>query len=375
MCIFTKKASFNLSSKKMLTVIVFTICLLISLSAYAEVPVIKNMGFQYIAANNVLRTWYDLSYSGVGSVNISLEASEDGGKNFNIIPTQVSGDFGLVFPGTGKKANWNIGSECPWLDPQTVIMRIVASDADHTIRYITVGGTMMVLVPGGSNDMGSIDTPPDGMPIFGDELPEHTVTIDSFYMDVSEVTNAKYAEFMSATGYPAPIYWADPRFNAPEQPVVGLKWEDAIAFCNWMGKRLPTEAEWERACRGGHDGRDFPWGNVLDYNYGNFASVKDADIWYDTAPVCSFKPNDYGLFDMIGNVYEWCSDYYEYGYYANSPVNNPMGPATGTTRVLRGGSCYDGFFPSYLRCATRYSYFGATMNGLIGLRCAMSIPQ
>jgi len=198
-------------------------------------------------------------------------------------------------------------------------------------------------------------------------------------VDTTEVTNAQYRNFTLATGHPDPLGWADPLYNSDPQPVVGVTWDDAVAYANWAGKRLPTEAEWEKASRGGFDGRDFPWEGVLNYTYGNFASVHGYDIWYDTSPVASLAPNDYGLFDMIGNVYEWCADYYHYSFYESSPGSNPLAPEvldekTSVTKTLRGGSCYDGFFPSYLRCATRFSYFPATTNGIIGLRCVKTFP-
>ncbi len=379
MCILGKKIKHSFLTKKAMTFYVsFIVCLLLALSAYSAVPIIKNMSYQYIAAENTHRTRYDLLYFGAEPVSVILEASGDGGEHFDIMPTMVTGDFGIVFPGTGKKANWNIGAEFPLLDPTTLIMRIVVSDSDHTLRYITFGGSIMVLISAGDFVMGSAETP-DGMPIFGDEIPEHNIYLDEYYVDTTEVTNAQYRNFTLATGHPDPLGWADPLYNSDPQPVVGVTWDDAVAYANWAGKRLPTEAEWEKASRGGFDGRDFPWEGVLNYTYGNFASVHGYDIWYDTSPVASLAPNDYGLFDMIGNVYEWCADYYHYSFYESSPGSNPLAPEvldekTSVTKTLRGGSCYDGFFPSYLRCATRFSYFPATTNGIIGLRCVKTFP-
>lgn len=378
MRIFKKATSNHLGNRITAFSVVFLICLLFSLNAYSAVPVVSNIRFQFIVADNVIRTWYDLSYSGTGNVGISIEASSDGGKNFNIMPYMVAGDIGNVSPGSDKKIGWFIGLEYPSLDPHSVIIRIIASNVDHTLRYIKLADTTMVLIPAGNFQMGSFDSP-DGMPIYGDELPDHIVYVNSFYMDPNEVTNAQYAEFMNATGHTPPLYWADARFNAPQQPVVGVTWEDATAYCNWVGKRLPTEAEWERAARGGF-GYEFPWGNTLNRDYGNFASIEGPDTWYDTSPVRSFLPNDYGLFDMIGNVYEWCMDYYHFSYYSVSPSNNPLAPEVldeqvAETRSLRGGSCYDGFFPSYLRSATRYSYYPSTVNGIVGFRCVMNVPN
>jgi len=184
------------------------------------------------------------------------------------------------------------------------------------------------------------------------------------------VTNAKYKKFMDATSRPVPGYWNDLRFNAPNQPVVCVSWDDANAYCQWAGKRLPTEAEWEKAARGGIAGKKYVWGDEWPppAGAGNFAdmSLKKAEKSYSvidgyddgyayTAPVGKFKPNSYGLYDMAGNVWEWCADWYDKDYYKKSPERNPKGPDGGQYRVLRGGSwSFDG--TSYLRVAYR-NYF------------------
>jgi len=361
--VLTKRKLFR---QLMILTIFVIICLITSSAVYSAVPVVKNQSLQRNFGSMVIR--YDLLYSEPGTVNISLECSYNTGGAYSITPHSVTGAVGDVLPGTGKQINWNVDADLPGANIYLVRVRLIASSATNTIRYVTKKGADMVLIPSGSFQMGSLATT-DGMPIFGDEVPKHTVSEDAYYMDTHEVTNAQYADFMSATGHAAPLYWNDSRFNAPTKPVIGVTWDDAVTYCNWAGKRLPTEAEWEKASRGGLVGKEFPWGNTLDRNYGNFASVEGPDTWNDTSPVCSFMPNDYGLFDMIGNAYEWCSDYYEYYYYDGSPGSNPPGPDTGQSRVLRGGSCYDGFFPSYLRCATRYSYISSTTDGIVGFRC------
>ncbi len=375
MCVNKKTEYRRFNKKMMVSAIIFFVYLLTSLSVYSDVPVVKNFIYYYIGADKIMKIRYDLAYPGSGGVNISIVASNDEGKTFNIIPMTTTGDIGNVMPGNGKQINWKILTDYPTIDPLSIKIRLLAGDADHNITYFTAGGSDMVLIPAGTFRMGSYDTP-DGMPIYGDELPDHYVNItNSFYMDTHEVTNAQYALFLIATGRQAPLYWNDPRFNAPDKPVVGVTWEDADAYARWVGKRLPTEAEWEMAARGGCVSREFPWGNTIDRRYGNFASVEGPDVWYDTAPVRSFLPNDFGLFDMIGNAYEWCSDYYDFSYYSESEANDPQGPSTGLTRVLRGGCCYDGFFPSYLRSATRYSYDPTTRDGIIGFRCVKDVPK
>lgn len=192
-------------------------------------------------------------------------------------------------------------------------------------------GAEMMLIPAGNFQMGSDDD-------WREEKPAHRVYLDAFYMDKYEVTNAQYRKFMDATGYEAPKFWEDPKFNAPDHPVVGASWQDAQVYAKWAGKRLPTEAEWEKAARGGLDGKKFPWGDKATHNDANYGGVNDKDKWDYTAPVGSFAPNGYGLYDMAGNTWEWCADFYADGYYSGSPGFSPAGPASGFLRVIRGGA-------------------------------------
>ena len=201
-----------------------------------------------------------------------------------------------------------------------------------------------------------------------DELPVHTVYLDAFYIDKYEVTNALYKKFMEATGHRTPGYWTNPSYNQPDQPVVGVSWDDAEAYARWSGKRLPTEAEWEKAARGGLVGKRYPWGNDISHNDANYSGISGTDIWNGPAPVGKFPPNGYGLYDMAGNVWEWVADRYLSNYYSISPQNNPTGPDTGSYRVLRGGSWdYDTYF---LRCARRYYYGPTDTRYDVGFRCA-----
>lgn len=188
----------------------------------------------------------------------------------------------------------------------------------------------------------------------------HKLYLDAYYIDVYEVTNAQYKKFMDATGHSAPSYWKDSRFNAPDQPVVGVSWHDAVAYAEWAGKRLPTEAQWEKAARGGLVDRKFPWGdtdpdgtqcNFADKNTSRTWSDKNADDGYEyAAPVGSYPPNGYGLYDMTGNVWEWCADWYE------------------SFRVLRGGNFSNDADP-LLVASRRFSEPDATSHS-IGFRCA-----
>ena len=209
-------------------------------------------------------------------------------------------------------------------------------------------GAEMVLIPAGEFQMGSNDG-------LDDEKPVHTVYLDAFYMDKYEVTNALYGKFMDATGHKAPGFWNFSDYNAPDHPVVGVTWDEARLYCEWAGKRLPTEAEWEKAARGGLAGKRFPWGDNItrdDANYGDTGGVisflvskfkRHKDKWHSTAPVGSFAPNGYGLYDMAGNAWEWCADWYDESYYTNSPKSNPTGPNWEVFRLVRDGS-WDGSY-------------------------------
>ena len=163
--------------------------------------------------------------------------------------------------------------------------------------------------------------------------PEHVVYLDTYYIDKYEVTNEQYRTFVEETGYHTPRCWNDARFNRPNQPVVGVTWDDAVAYTTWAGRRLPTEAEWEKAARG-TDKRLWPWGNKFD--------KEKCNVWEslikETKHIGSYENNKspYGCYDMAGNVWEWCADYYDQNYYHVSPSENPQGPETGQQRIIRG---------------------------------------
>jgi formylglycine-generating enzyme len=211
--------------------------------------------------------------------------------------------------------------------------------------------TQMKLIPAGTFQMGS-DVGD------ADERPVHTVYVDAFYIDVHEVTNAQYRQFIEATDHRKPKYWAKSNLNGDNQPVVGVSWYDAMAYAKWAGKRLPTEAEWEKAARGGLEGKRYPWGDSLEssqasHMYKNLGKPM---------PVGSYPANGYGLYDMAGNVWEWCLDEYQMDFYRRNPTENPLaGSALNeilenfhdvkTARVLRGGSWHTA--PFGMRVANR----------------------
>jgi formylglycine-generating enzyme required for sulfatase activity len=185
--------------------------------------------------------------------------------------------------------------------------------------------------------MGNDDTRPD-------ERPAHSVALSAFRLAVLPVTNEDYAQYLDAAspgseGDPEPPRFRDdPAFNAPRQPVVGVSWPEAVAYCAWLSValdsryRLPTEAEWEKAALGGRDGLRFPWGEACwDGSDGKFAMEA-------TWTVGSAPPNGYGIVDIGFNIHEWCSDWYATDYYQSSPSRDPQGPPAGRRKASRGGA-------------------------------------
>jgi formylglycine-generating enzyme len=191
----------------------------------------------------------------------------------------------------------------------------------------------MVLIPKGEFTMGSSE--------HADEA-KHQVVLDAYLIDKYEASNSRYKEFMKVTSHPAPAYWDDPRLSKPTQPVVGVSWTDASAFCKWEGKRLPTEAEWERAAKGPDGDRHYPWGHSLDTKKANYGQNVGR-----TMPVDSYPEgvSGYGIYNMAGNVFEWVEDWYDPASYKQSLALNPKGADRGynfanqgPVKVLRGGS-------------------------------------
>lgn len=222
----------------------------------------------------------------------------------------------------------------------------------------------VVRIPAGVFRMGSSE---DGEgAVFENETPQHAVYVDAFQMDATPVTNADWAHYCRLSGARLPKHWNRRGFDAPEQPVVGVTWEAASRYAEWFGKRLPTEAEWERAARGGLDGRRFPWGDdEPDHSRANYDNVLKR-----TTSVGTYPSNPYGLYDMAGSVWEWCSDAYESDYYASyrtTVTRNPTGPATGSRRVIRGGSWQN--FATMLRCAYRGFLNPSAEELFVGFRC------
>ena len=235
-------------------------------------------------------------------------------------------------------------------------------------------GQEMILIPAGSFEMGDSKNEPEEW--MADTRPLHTVTLDAFYMDIHEVTVGQFKHFVTQTGYNYK-WWDDVAELSPTDghPMTIVKWTAATAYADWAGKRLPTEAEWEYAARGGLEGKRYPWGDDLSLatDYANYKGTGGKDRWKYTAPVGSFEPNGYGLYDMAGNVWEWCQDWYDENYYSNSPGKNPLGPDSSPLgwRILRGGSWRHP--SSRLRVACRDHYPSGTTDSHRGFRCVADI--
>ncbi|MEW5867933.1 MAG: bifunctional serine/threonine-protein kinase/formylglycine-generating enzyme family protein [Chloroflexota bacterium] len=225
----------------------------------------------------------------------------------------------------------------------------------------------MVLIPAGEFQMGSKNGG-------GDEKPVHTVYLDAYYIDVHEVTNARYAECVAAGECTQPGSGSNYGNAAyADHPVVNVDWNQARAYCQWRGGRLPTEAEWEKAARGGLEGMDYPWGDetpICEKGAKNGAQFSGCDG--DTVPVGSFAPNGYGLYDMAGNVWEWVQDWYLESFYGSSPRDNPTGPVSGEYRVVRGGG-WGG--SGALLSANRGWSAPSSRSGNLGFRCVATVKS
>ncbi len=219
-------------------------------------------------------------------------------------------------------------------------------------------GYELVYIPAGEFRMGS----PEGEGN-DNEHPRHGVYLDGYHIGKDEVTVGRFRRYCRDNGKTMP----DQMGHGDTDPVIDVTWEDAVAYCGWAGLRLPTEAEWEKAARGG-TGTTYWWGDVPSHNQANYTGKAGKDAWDDVSPVGSFPPNPFGLHDTAGNVWEWVSDRYGAEYYAHSPRRNPQGPETGDSRVMRGG-CWDS--PAdFIRPAQRDWDAPGYSSTLLGFRCA-----
>jgi sulfatase modifying factor 1 len=227
-------------------------------------------------------------------------------------------------------------------------------------------GAPMVLVPAGEFTMGSEQGDDD-------EQPVHRVSLDSFYLDTFEVTNGRFAKFVAAIQSEPPWGFADqetPVVQA-EQPVRWVNWMDALGYCLWAGKRLPTEAEWEKAARG-TDGRTYPWGNAPPTAAHAVFGLTEGDETVSPIGTRDLGSSPYGVHDLAGNLYEWVTDWYDDAFYTQHSPSNPRGPVEGTTKVQRGGSYINS--PYRLRSAFRTKGDPTEHAPHVGFRCAQDAP-
>jgi formylglycine-generating enzyme required for sulfatase activity len=270
---------------------------------------------------------------------------------------------------------YGVGDDCLGTD---------CDDDDESVHNTCEVPAGMAVIPTGCFDMG--DAFDEGESY---ELPVHNVCITAFYMNINEVTNAEYKACVDAGDCTAPSsvesysrlsYYGNATFD--DYPVVYVSYTQAVTFCTAAGKRLPTEAEWEYAARGGLSDKRFPWGDTITCAdatyYADDSCIYDVEgttnyCTDDTSEVGSYTVNGYGLYDMAGNVWEWVHDWCDTSYYDISPTDDPTGPATGIDHVLRGGSWFD--YAADQRVSSRRWKAPSFTQDLYGFRCAASSTE
>ena len=322
-------------------VLVLLICMLSVAVLYAADPVVSNVVVRKLPDSRLVEITYDVADAD-GSLFVAVKISDDGGATFVVRARTFSGDVGQVNSGRGKRIVWDAGADLGEKESNQYQAKIVASD-----ELPPPAG--MVLVPAGPFIMGSNNGG-------GDEQPVHTVNLDGFWIDQYEVTNIQWKVYAQAAGKAA-------KSGPNDYPVVYVSWYDARDYCAWAGKRLPTEAEWEKAARG-TDGRTYPWGEGIGHDKANYLGGPGRTAKVGSSPA-GISP--YGAHDMAGNVWEWVQDWYGSEYYSASPERNPQGPLSSLRRVLRGGSwsSSDG-----LRSSDRGGGGPSNWSNNIGFRCA-----
>ncbi|MFC1719097.1 SUMF1/EgtB/PvdO family nonheme iron enzyme, partial [Candidatus Poribacteria bacterium] len=332
-------------------------------------PTVSNVRAVRRPGTRLVDITYDLFDPDDSQLLVVVSVSDDGGQTFSIPSASFTGDVGLsVAPGAGNQIVWDADADIPG-EYGNYIVRVGANDGK------SADGSPVEVIPSGVFQMG--DHFNEG---YDYERPVHTVYTDAFYIGAYEVTNAQYATFLNAyedivdvggiitdtagnllmrmhwtaappTGYSATLDYTmlekspegiyRPKAGYENHPVNQVGWYGAVAYAQFYGKRLATEAEWEKAARGGLVGKRYPWGDTITANDANYAQ---SDIWPATSPVGSFPPNGYGIYDISGNVWEWCSDRFQLDYYSTFPIDhtwwNPQGadPLSYANFALRGGS-------------------------------------
>lgn len=347
------------------------------LSSASAAPTVSNVQAVQLPNSFTVRITYDLVDPESTTLQTYIIVSSNGGATFPIEVRTATGDIGTVTPGSGKTVLWDVQTDYPDRVGSQFVARVICYDLVRSD---------MVFVPSGEFPMGFNQQ-------YADHSPAHIVLVSAFFIDRTEVTNSQFCNFLNAgnSGY----YNANMRITLSgssyepvpgyaTHPVVYVTWNAASAYAQWAGKRLPTEAEWEKAARG-TDGRAFPWGPTFS-NQCNYsgqgdpfesASIPTTPVGYfDGTMHGAYQTGDgrspYGATDMSGNVREWVSDWYSITYYGSSPpYKDPQGPASGSYKVARGGA----YFYSSSQYLTTYARYSAPTSGGSdsGFRCAMSI--
>lgn len=395
------------------TPILRAIALVLTLTStvlHAADPVVANVVSVQRAGTKLVDITFEVSDADSDTLSMSVEISDDSGTTFLVRVTALSGDTSVAatpIP-AAKALVWDAAVDFNQQFNASMVVRVIANDGSAP----GPPPAGMVLIPAGPFQMGNGATEPEG--------PMHTVTVSACYLDQFEVTKALWDDvktYATANGY---IFGNAGSGQGAFHPVHSVDWYDVVKWCNarsqqegltpvyytdagfttvyksgegtapfanWAanGFRLPTEAEWEKAARGTLVGNTYPWGNNCGGGDANYyisgdaferASVSTTPVGYydgDQVPAGPNHANGYGLYDMAGNVYEWCWDWYESGYYASSPPTDPCGPASSTSgaRVLRGGSWTSS--TNLLRCAFRNNDSPFFSNSVIGFRSARGL--
>jgi formylglycine-generating enzyme len=388
------------------------LCLFASCLAgsYAAAPTVSNVRASQRSGTNLVDIYYDLTDPDSSGLTVTIAVSTNGGASYNLPATSFTGALGMgIAPGNNKKITWDAGADWNGKFSANVQFRVTADDA------ATPSG--MALVPAGWFTMG--DTFTEGIT---DERPTHFVYVSAFYMDKCEVTKSLWDEVDSWAITHGYSFGRDRFGKANNYPVLMVTWYDVVKWCNarsekenltpcyytdtnltvvyktgqvtnpyvnWSasGYRLPTEAEWEKAARGGASGHRFPWSDADTIQHSRANYMSSTNLAYDTSstrghhpafhdvyieiytsPAGYFTPNGYGLYDMAGNVWEWCWDWY--GLYGSGSETDPRGPTSGSERVDRGGSW--NFNAIYCRSALRDHFNPAHRFLSVGFRSARS---
>jgi len=283
--------------------------------------------------------------------------TDESAPRFQALITSLTGVFGPVPAAAARKKR--VARTTPARKRRT------RSPSAGTVEQNPQDALDYVRIPSGKFQMGGV---PGDSEAFREEQPRHAVEITrGFWMSRSPVTVAAYRRFADDTERPtADESSINENWAKPDHPIVNVSWEDARDYCEWAGDRLPTEAEWEYAARGGKGDLKYPWGDEISTQNAKYDSTNG------TAPVGSYGANGFELYDMSGNVYEWCADWYAEDYYASSPSQDPTGPPVGRLKVMRGGS-WNNHNPRLLRCSYRYKLVPVMRWLNIGFRCVREV--